>query len=721
VGVNSELYGDDVQEFPHIYRGVVEDTNDPARAGRIRVRILGVHSDNVDYVPTDSLPWAISATPIGTSGGGLRNIGTYKVPDIGSHVFCFFEAGDHNFPVYFACAPAIELLTDYQEKDGKFKNNLYEFDKSKQYDDSTNYSDKKDFYETPNDDNLDEEKQVQDWPAQTRKNTFEEGAPANSVDPPGYKKLENQPIFPQNFFQTDIRIAFDGKANHDTTGYDGIYQTKPSTKLTPLETLEELDLWAERKWGYNDDDKNHQHDFNGGKDWKPEYPMCSTERNSQGEIVDSDILKERKTYIHPSKYFVEHIQLDAQRKKEDFLNEKSIKNIYERQRGTGSSPAAQSNPEKIKKEGQSNEVAPIVTTGIKWNGRGNNKITYDDIDGGTRTKNLERFEERKHNPGREKTVIEDFVYRFYMNKVNETYQVDRNTRFYRGNDNTEVEHGDINQRLHRGCHNMHLDDGNYNRTVNKGWYHLHIDNGHHFVELGGQNDFTTSSQHESEVFKTYCDNQHKETTIPNGADNEGCDAKFNPWPFTEGENECKNQFFLLHDGYQIFRLERGSQHFQINNGDQKFWIIKGHQTFHLENGDQRFQLNSGNIERYVNGTRITFYTKKCKENTAEHWQLTAAEYIKLQSASSVILQSATGIRLDAPNVEITGNLLVDGNILVTGPAAMVSGIDTPGISGTATSLGGFAVQASASGVSDSNDSSTIESVDCVSVSQPIER
>ena len=335
MGVESDMYSDDILTDPHIYRGIVEDNNDPEKAGRVRIRIFSIHSDNTNYIPTDTLPWAVPATSITSFGGGLRNIGHYKVPDIGSHVFVFFEAGDHNFPVYFAASPAIEDVEDYQEKEGKLKDDEYEYDKKSQYDDRTDYSDTKEKYETKNDREI--EHPVQDYPPQTRKNTFPDDG-EEQIPPPKKDEDENQPIFPESFFKTNIRIAFDGAACHDAPGYDGIHTTKASNTLTSIQLKQEIDEWNERKWGFNDDDNDHQHDFQGGKDWKPEYPMCSTERNAQGEIIDRDILKERLTYIHPSKYLYEIVQLDSSRKKDDFANERSIKKIYERQRGIGNSP-----------------------------------------------------------------------------------------------------------------------------------------------------------------------------------------------------------------------------------------------------------------------------------------------------------------------------------------------------------------------------------------------
>ena len=37
--------------------GVVEDRQDPKKVGRVRVRCLGYHSENVSDLPTDRLPW----------------------------------------------------------------------------------------------------------------------------------------------------------------------------------------------------------------------------------------------------------------------------------------------------------------------------------------------------------------------------------------------------------------------------------------------------------------------------------------------------------------------------------------------------------------------------------------------------------------------------------------------------------------------------------------
>lgn len=85
--------------FNGFYRGEVVDTNDPLRAGRVRVRVFSVFDD----LSAGTIPWAIMADPF---MGGQAGFGGFFVPDIGSHVWVFFETGDPEQPVYFAGAPA---------------------------------------------------------------------------------------------------------------------------------------------------------------------------------------------------------------------------------------------------------------------------------------------------------------------------------------------------------------------------------------------------------------------------------------------------------------------------------------------------------------------------------------------------------------------------------------------------------------------------------------
>jgi hypothetical protein len=111
-----------------IYRGVVEDNNDPLQAGRVRIRVFGVHSPNTKETSTDgiapeNLPWAQPANSL--IEGAISKYGFFGVPLQGAHLFVFFEAGNIMQPRYFASAPAIvestSTATDgFKDPDGVY-------------------------------------------------------------------------------------------------------------------------------------------------------------------------------------------------------------------------------------------------------------------------------------------------------------------------------------------------------------------------------------------------------------------------------------------------------------------------------------------------------------------------------------------------------------------------------------------------------------------------
>jgi len=92
------------------YRGVVEDNNDPLKAGRVRIRIFGIHTSQLrkdvdEGIPVDELPWAEPCLPI--IEGSISGFGIWGVPLQGSHVMVFFEASNLSQPRYFATMPGI--------------------------------------------------------------------------------------------------------------------------------------------------------------------------------------------------------------------------------------------------------------------------------------------------------------------------------------------------------------------------------------------------------------------------------------------------------------------------------------------------------------------------------------------------------------------------------------------------------------------------------------
>jgi hypothetical protein len=115
-------------KFPHIYRAVVEDNNDPLMMGRVRVRIFGLHTakkvlDATEGVPTDELPWA---EPVcGLIEGSISGYGLWAIPLQGSHVMLFFENGNYSSPRYFGTVPGIpasgpDTTVGFNDPDGEY-------------------------------------------------------------------------------------------------------------------------------------------------------------------------------------------------------------------------------------------------------------------------------------------------------------------------------------------------------------------------------------------------------------------------------------------------------------------------------------------------------------------------------------------------------------------------------------------------------------------------
>ena len=113
---------------PGIFIGVVEDNKDPLKQGRVRVRVIGLHSENkspsnTDGIPTADLPWAIPGNPI--FEGSNSGYGFFSVPIQGSMVALFFIGDDHNYPCYFASIPAYpkekrSASKGFSDPDGKY-------------------------------------------------------------------------------------------------------------------------------------------------------------------------------------------------------------------------------------------------------------------------------------------------------------------------------------------------------------------------------------------------------------------------------------------------------------------------------------------------------------------------------------------------------------------------------------------------------------------------
>jgi len=86
--------------------GVVEDRNDPAQLGRVRVRVLGRHSEDLTQVKTIDLPWAHVMHPV--TDPSMQGLGhTPSFITEGSWVVGFFRDTEAQQPVIMGTLPGI--------------------------------------------------------------------------------------------------------------------------------------------------------------------------------------------------------------------------------------------------------------------------------------------------------------------------------------------------------------------------------------------------------------------------------------------------------------------------------------------------------------------------------------------------------------------------------------------------------------------------------------
>jgi len=86
--------------------GVVEDRTDPKHLGRVRVRCLGYHTEDIVKLPTSDLPWAHPMNPITSatvSGVGQTPLGVVE----GTWVVGFFTDTDKQMPMIMGTLPGV--------------------------------------------------------------------------------------------------------------------------------------------------------------------------------------------------------------------------------------------------------------------------------------------------------------------------------------------------------------------------------------------------------------------------------------------------------------------------------------------------------------------------------------------------------------------------------------------------------------------------------------
>lgn len=89
--------------------GVVENRKDPIGLGRCQIRIFGHHTEDIELMPTEDLPWAIPLTP-------LNNPESPKSPPEGTWVFGFFADGIiAQQPIMIASVPGHRRKNPFEE------------------------------------------------------------------------------------------------------------------------------------------------------------------------------------------------------------------------------------------------------------------------------------------------------------------------------------------------------------------------------------------------------------------------------------------------------------------------------------------------------------------------------------------------------------------------------------------------------------------------------
>lgn len=103
------------------YIGIVEDNKDPLKLGRLRIRVIGIHTENrsqvgspQQFLLTEELPWATPAYPITNSS--IDGISDFSSIVCGTKVFVFFLDRFKQKPVYFGVMPFIlDEMPDFEQ------------------------------------------------------------------------------------------------------------------------------------------------------------------------------------------------------------------------------------------------------------------------------------------------------------------------------------------------------------------------------------------------------------------------------------------------------------------------------------------------------------------------------------------------------------------------------------------------------------------------------
>ena len=98
-----DFYGDETRWFI----GRVVSVQDPMELGRVKVRIMGIHTENTNDIPDSGLPWAQTILPI--TEGGTNGLGIHTGIQVNARVFGIFLDGTNSqLPLVLGSLPKLE-------------------------------------------------------------------------------------------------------------------------------------------------------------------------------------------------------------------------------------------------------------------------------------------------------------------------------------------------------------------------------------------------------------------------------------------------------------------------------------------------------------------------------------------------------------------------------------------------------------------------------------
>ena len=219
------------------FTGVVEDRNDPAKLGRVRVRCVGFHTEDLNDIPTKDLPWAHVMHPVtDPSMQGMGNTPSFLLE--GTWVMGFFrDAEEKQQPVIMGSLPGVPSSVADSSKGFNDPNSAYPNTKISQSGHSTGESDTSRLARGGADAEAHQslidrrEARVTDIPIATKPNFGADGVSTKLIsdDPPTTWEEPHPQGIPYSTSQYPYNHVFESESGHisevdDTPGNERLYR-----------------------------------------------------------------------------------------------------------------------------------------------------------------------------------------------------------------------------------------------------------------------------------------------------------------------------------------------------------------------------------------------------------------------------------------------------------------------------------------------------------------